>query len=271
MPFELDKAGIKRAFSAAALSYDPAADLQRETGQSLLTHLLPAAGDRNAGGRLLLDLGCGTGFLTLSLFARNAVRPDDTLIALDLAAPMLRQMRQRLPNRAGVHYLCADAEQLPLPDNTVDCVFSNLALQWCRTSTSLFAGIRRILKPGGRLVFSTFGPDTLHELKQSWAAVDRNRHVNEFDSAATLQRCLEQAGFGDIQVIARYSRRHYPSAPALMRELKALGAHNGARDRPRALTGKTALRRLAAAYDLFRSGDGLLPATFEILLVAARA
>jgi malonyl-CoA O-methyltransferase len=264
MTFKLDKANIKRAFSMSASCYDQAAELQSETGLTLLSGFFPTKG-----GLTLLDLGCGTGFLTQIILQQPAVDRIDALIALDLAEPMLKQMRSRLPKPAAVSYLCADAEKLPLADASIDCIISNLALQWCRNSKPLFEGLKRILKPGGQLIFSTFGPQTLHELKQAWAMVDAYRHVNEFYSAQDLYNVLDAAGFTAVQIVTDHKRRYYPSAFALMQELKTLGAHNGASDRPRALTGKTTLQRLATAYETFRTNTGLLPATFEIIRITA--
>jgi malonyl-CoA O-methyltransferase len=183
---------------------------------------------------------------------------------------MLRATQARLKGRRAVFYVCADAEYLPFAGHSLDGVFSNLALQWCINLDAVFAGIKRALKPGGRLVFSTFGPQTLRELKGAWAEVDHYSHVNEFYSPTQLQQFLQQAGFKNIRLESTlYSPRH-ASVWSLMHELKQLGAHHVMAGRNKKTTTRTALRQMLAAYEKHRI-DGLIPATFEVISVSAEA
>src|SRR5690606_17268863 len=130
----------------------------------------------------VLDLGCGTGFCSRQLQQRW---PAATLLALDLALPMVAHTRNNVP---AVLPLCADAEALPLASESIDLVVSSLAIQWCSHYDSLFRELARITRPGAAVLLSTFGPDSLQELRQAWAAVDSRRHVNEFVPAAQLQQ-----------------------------------------------------------------------------------
>ena len=183
----LPKTRIKRSFAAASVTYDSVAGLQRTVGKELLQSI-----DATKLTGTLLDLGCGTGFLTGELLAHSN---HETTIALDIALSMLQTTQSKLADKRNIIYVCADAEQLPLAGQSIDSVFSNLALQWCRNLEAVFTGIKRALKPDGQLVFSTFGPQTLHELKSAWAAVDNYNHVNAFYSEAQLKQFLQQAGF----------------------------------------------------------------------------
>ena len=208
----LDKSGIKRSFAAATKTYDSVAELQRTVGRELLqaidtTHLTGT----------LLDLGCGTGFLTGELLARSRY---ETMIALDIALPMLQATQAKLADQSNINYVCADAEHLPLGGQCIDAVLSNLALQWCRNLDAVFTDIKRVLKPDGQLVFSTFGPQTLHELKSAWATVDHYSHVNEFYSETQLKHFLLQAGFKNSQVKSTVYISRYQSVWTLMQELK---------------------------------------------------
>lgn len=252
-----DKRRIARSFGAAADRYDGVAGLQRSVGEILLRLGEPHPGGPNK----ILDVGAGTGFPASRLRERH---PDAELVLLDLAEGMLHQARKRLAGDAACHYLCADAEALPLPDRSVDLVFSNLALQWCGDLGAAFGEFRRVLRPGGTLLFSTFGPATLGELRTAWAAVDAYSHVNEFLGASDVSALLERAGFAGGRVRAGMRRVAYPDVWALMRELKDLGAHNLTSGRPRHLTGKRKLRDMIAAYEA-QMPEGRIRAGFEVL------
>lgn len=253
-----DKSGIRRAFAAAAASYDGVAALQRRVGEQLLSKHLSASLKGT-----IVDIGCGTGFLTERLAQCAGYRQ---LLALDLALPMLKMARMKLAARHAVQYLSADAECLPLRDQCADWLFSNLALQWSRDLPALSSELQRVLKPEGRLVFSTFGPQTLQELKAAWAHADAYTHVNAFHGQEELHTALHQAGFTRVRICAQTAVNRYASPLALMRELKNLGAHHIAGGRNPGITTQKQLQKMLAAYEELRSQEGL-PATFEIFYV----
>ncbi|MDO9270739.1 MAG: malonyl-ACP O-methyltransferase BioC [Methylobacter sp.] len=255
---QLDKAKIRQSFAAASVTYDGVAELQRTVGKALLSTI-----DTESLSGPLLDLGCGTGFLSAKLLA--FAQP---VIALDIALPMLQVTRTKLADMSNVSYLCADAEQLPFAGQIADGVFSNLALQWCINLDGVFADIKRVLKPGGRLVFSTFGPQTLQELKTAWAEVDDYNHVNDFYSEQQLTRFLQLAGYTEIKIETKLYVSSYGSVLALMKELKHIGAHNMIAGRNKNITTKTQMQRMIAAYERYRSGDRI-PATYEAVMVTA--
>ncbi|MGR8978926.1 MAG: malonyl-ACP O-methyltransferase BioC [Gammaproteobacteria bacterium] len=265
----LDKANIKQAFSAASATYDGVAHLQRAVAVGLL---YPVSLENLAG--TILDVGCGTGFLTEQLLA-SAPNLEE-IIALDLALPMLQTSRLKLGNQRElsfskpVNYVCADAERLPLADHSLDGLFSNLALQWCHPVEKVMTEIKRVLKPGSPLVFSTFGPATLGELKSAWAEADSFKHVNDFYSAEQLRFILEQLHFSDIRITGQHKISRYDSVNTLMKELKQIGAHYVSGGRNKKLTTKTQFHRMAAAYEKCRSG-GLIPATFDIIQIRTKA
>jgi malonyl-CoA O-methyltransferase len=213
----------------------------------------------------VLDVGCGPGGAALAMRKRWK---SAHVVALDLALPMLRRIRSGwLRTLARVN---ADARALPLADASVDVLFSNLCLQWIDDVPALFDEFRRVLRPRGYLVISTFGPDTLHELRAAWAHVDRAPHVSRFADIARVGDALTHAGFRDPVLDAEHFTLTYSDAGALMRELKAIGATNADSSRPRGLTGKTHWRRMLDAYEAFRTG-GVLPATYEVIYAHAWA
>ena len=177
-----------------------------------------------------------------------------------------RCLRHRAPSRR----LCADARALPLADGSVDVLFSNLCLQWVEDLPAVFAGFRRVLKPGGLLLVSTFGPDTLHELREAFAHADNAPHVSPFASIAQFGDALIAAGFKNPGAGSRRVRR---SATTTCRP-DARAAHDRrdqcAGTRRRSLTGRARFARAAQAYEPMRR-DGTLPATWEVIYAHAWA
>ena len=145
-----------------------------------------------------------------------------------------------------------------------DSIFSNIMLQWCGDPEVVFRECARVLRPGGLLTFTSFGPDTLRELRKAWATADQYTHVNRFIDMHDLGDAMLRAGLAEpVMDVERYTLT-YPDVRGLMRDLKAIGAHNVNAGRARGLTGRRALERMTAAYESERR-DGRLPATYEVV------
>lgn len=250
-PAQREKKAVASSFSRAAGSYDGAAGLQREVAAQLL-----AQSDFSRAARVL-DIGCGTGAISAQLAERHKV------IALDFAQGMLSYARSRASVPA-LNWLCADAENLPLADASVDAVFSSLAVQWCENIGAVLFEIERVLRNGGTAAISTLGPQTLHELRQAWSAVDERVHVNRFAERALLERALQRVGLTLISWREELRVLRYRELRELTRELKEIGAHNVNAARPEGLTSRQRQQHFSAAYDAQRDADGLLPATYQV-------
>jgi len=274
-----DPRHVRRAFSRASASYASAAKLQKEIEARLLESLDYYAEGREADAQTparVVDLGCGPGHASRAIQQRW---PKAQVLALDLALPMLRMQAAesagfldalklrfaRTPAR-----ICADARALPLADHSVDLLFSNLCLQWVEDLPAVFAGFRRVLKPNGMLMLSTFGPETLYELRTAFAQADAVPHVSPFASIAQFGDALIASGFRNPVLDRDELVTRYDDLPALMRELRAIGATNALHARRHTLTGKTRFAAAANAYDGFRD-NGRLPATWEIITALAWA
>ena len=252
----LDKRDIAHSFSRAAPVYDSVAQLQRDVGNRLLEQL-DALGTDPA---MVLDLGCGTGHFRDELQRRF---PEATYLGIDIAAGMVEYARSHQPGPC--HWLVGDAESLPLASASVDLVFSSLAIQWCYRPQLLFAELARVLRPGGCCVFTTLGPDTLRELRASWATVDSHQHVNRFLPADQLAAAARRTPGVSLTLDSSRFRMEYRRVRDLLTELKTLGAHNMNRDRPEGLTSRRALQGMLQAYEDWREGE-LLPATYDVIL-----
>uniref|UniRef100_A0A450ZW14 Malonyl-[acyl-carrier protein] O-methyltransferase n=1 Tax=Candidatus Kentrum sp. TUN TaxID=2126343 RepID=A0A450ZW14_9GAMM len=253
----VDKRKVRENFDRAAPCYDEIAELQRTIGDRLLGHLDPVRLQPD----VVLDMGAGTGYCLP--FLRGSY-PEARIVALDLAEVMLREarLRNRIPGEG--FFICGDAGQLPLRDNSIDLLFSNVAIQWCNDLEETCHEFARVLRPGGLVVFSTFGPDTLWELRDSWEQADSNSHVNNFIHMRDTGDMLVRTGFTGVVMDREEITCTYDSVRMLMRDLKTLGAHNATSDRPRGLTGKKRLQAMLEAYEGHRK-DGYIPATYEVI------
>jgi len=260
--YALDPRCVRRSFDRAAPTYDAAAVLHAEVRGSLLARLDFMTVDP----RVVMDAGAGTGQAGRELKGRY---PKALVIALDSSPRMLEVAARRRSWLRPVVRVCADAEQLPLADGSVDLILSNLMLQWCNPD-AVFAEFRRVLKPRGLLTFTTLGPDTLREFRTAWAAVDSASHVHQFIDMHDIGDALVRGGFAaPVLDVERYSLS-YADVRRAAADLKATGARNISAGRAQGLTGRRKYAGLQAAYESFRR-DGRLPATYEVVFAHAWA
>lgn len=270
--FVLDRAEVRRAFDHAAASYDAHAVLQCEVCDRLLERL----DFMKLSPQQVLDVGAGTGYGLQQLRTRYTAA---NLIGLDLAPTMLTRARSKLPATnwldrvssrfvskpvARTEFVCADMEKLPLKSNSVDLIWSSLALQWANDLEATLRDFYRTLAPGGLLMFATFGPDTLKELRGAFAHIDDAPHVNRFADLHDIGDMLVNAGFVSPVMEMEILTLTYADLKSLMIDLKGIGAHNAALVRRRGLLGKSAWQKLEQQYEAHRR-EGRLPATYEVI------
>ena len=254
MSYLIDKSRARLAFERAAPTYDAAAVLQREIGARLMARLdyvKPSPG-------VILDAGTGTGSGARQLCERY---PNSRVIALDIARAMLERARA-----SGADLVRGDIEKLPFAPGSLSMIFSNLVLQWSNVPAKVFREAKRALQPNGLFLFSTFGPDTLRELRLAWT--DAHTHVSSFFDMHDLGDLLVASGLIDPVMECERVTMTYAEVADLMHDLKAIGARNATAGRAPGLTGKASLQRVKENYERFRSG-GKLPATFEVIYAHA--
>ena len=260
----IDKRQLRYSFERAAASYDHAAVLQREVCERMLSRLdyikvAPTA---------ILDAGSGTGYGSRKLAIRY---PAARLVAIDIAAAMHLQARAVIPwwqrvlsvGASRTAHVGGDIEALPLKNSCIGMVWSNLALQWCNDLERAFAEAHRVLQDSGLFMFSTFGPDTLKELRQAFSG-DNYNHTNRFTDMHDIGDMLVQSGFATPVMDMETITLTYDDVIGVMRDLKAIGAHNVTQGRRRGLTGKRAWQKAISRYEALRTGEKL-PATFEVV------
>ncbi len=260
--YSLDNAWVRRSFDQASASYDAAAVLQTDVRNQMLDRLNLT----DLSPRVVLDAGSGTGHASRSLRRRY---PDALVIALDSSLGMLREATRQQSWFRPFSRVCAAAESLPLPEGCADLIASNLMLQWSDLDAA-FAEFRRVLAPRGLLTFTTFGPDTLRELRAAWLAVDAHTRVNQFIDMHDIGDALVRAGFAaPVLDVERYTLS-YADVQGLTADLKAIGARNATAGRPKGLTSPRKFAAMRAAYEKYRN-DGRLPATYEVVFGQAWA
>ncbi len=264
--FDTEKQRVRASFDRAAASYDGAAVLQREVSDRMAERLSYI---RHQPQRVL-DAGSGTGYGAQQLRQHYAAAQ---VIELDLAPRMLALSRDKQRQERGffgrlLHedppLVCADLEALPLHSDCVDLVWSNLAIQWLNTPDTAFSEVQRVLRTGGLFMFATLGPDTLMELRQAFSGVDGHTHVNRFIDMHDIGDALVRTGFAEPVMDMEKIVLTYEDVKSVMRDLKAIGAHNAMAGRGRGLMGKRAWQQIEQRYESLRR-DGRLPATYEVI------
>ena len=264
IPTPLNKRSVRAAFGRAATSYDSAAVLQREVADRLIERLDLVKLDPEC----ILDVGSGTGYCTRALtrrFPKARVLGMDIAPAMTAAAAHCGRRFFFWPGQGlRPRYVCGDAEFLPFAARSVDLVISNLTLQWCHPD-SAFAEFARVLRPGGLLMFTSFGPDTLRELRAAWFSVDKAAHVHDFIDMHDLGDALLRARFAEPVMDVERLTLTYAKVHDVLRDLKAVGAHNAALARPTGLTGKRRFADFRVAYEAMALADGRIPASYEVV------
>jgi demethylmenaquinone methyltransferase / 2-methoxy-6-polyprenyl-1,4-benzoquinol methylase len=213
------KAGMVRAvFDSVAPRYDLMNDLMSLGVHRLWKRILLTVLDPRPG-RLLLDLAGGTGDVAFGWHRLGG----GAVVLSDVTPAMLEVARDRALNGgivAGVAFLTADAEHLPLPDRTFDRVSIAFGLRNCTDKDAVLQEARRVLKPGGRffcLEFSRVQVAALMPVYDAWSfrvlprlgqfvARDAESYqylaesIRTFPDQDRLVAMLLDAGFGRVEV-----------------------------------------------------------------------
>lgn len=209
---------LLKAIARQAARYQTAADIIEEIGKRLLSRLTYLRRPPNH----ILDLGCGQGLDTALL---AAAYPSAEIIATDFCAEQFNYWpKHLLASHATIYPCVAKAPQLPFPSGYFDLVFANLFLPAIIDYQAFWQEILRVLQPGGILLFSTLGKNSLKELKKSLAEWDQADCVNVFPSLHDIGDSLTAEGFSDPAIECESIEFHYSHLKNFLYELKKLGS-----------------------------------------------
>ncbi len=239
---------VRRRFDRAASGFDEADFVHSVTRDGLFARLQPVVADAH----VVLDLGCATGSATRQLAKRFR---GARIIAVDLSRQMLEACRAKQGWFSKVRTIQADAVALPFADQSIDIVFANLLLPWADDPAKLAEEVSRVLRKDGLFAFATLGPDSLLELRNAWAAIDKYEHVNHFFDMHDTGDALVRAGLRDPVLDVDHLTVTYNNAEALFRDLTASGARNTLTNRNRSLVGKDRLEAVRKHIEGAGPGD----------------
>lgn len=256
----IDKTMVTRHFSQMAPSYDSYAVVQRQMGDVLLQEAA-----QRAPHAAILEIGCGTGAFTRQL---AATFPTARLLATDIAPGMLQTARQQLCAWPHIEYAQADGEQLAL-SRQFSLIISNAAFQWFNQPQQAWERLTTHLRPGGWLLFATFGEHTFQELHHSFQAAYQRlgqppqRHGQTFltaDAIAALSQANGLAGYCQ-ETNYRYT---FPSVRDFLRSVKRVGAGNACADASRPPQRALMQQMLHCYAERFADASGV-QATYHVL------
>lgn len=259
-----EKNDISKAFNKAAAHYEKAALAQNEIGDRLLERL----DYMKVTPQWVLDLGCGTGRFSEQLQRRF---PKANVVGLDLAFDMLHQSKKRQGWRRRWPLVGANMQYLPFANHQFDLVFANQSLHWSSDLKQTLLELQRIMKPEACLLFSTLGPDTFKEIRQSYAQIDNHAHVNDFIDMHDLGDALLATPFLDPVVDMEVLTLHYPSVHALLSSLKRQGVKNTNAQRNKGLSSPGQLKKFIDVFNQFKTHNGLFPLSYEVIYAHAWA
>ena len=253
----IDKEYKRKVFNRHAKTYDEYSSLQNKISDNLfkkldLIEVRPS---------VILDLGCGTG--------RNGVILKEKyqnikLINYDFSINMLQEAKKNQHKELGAkaEFICGDIEKLSFSENTFDVIWSTSSLQWCNNLSDIFKKAKLILKPGGLFIFSTFGPNTLFELKNVTKKISNYQKTNNYLDITSIKYKLIKEGFIDPVLNSEEFCLTYKNINKLFLDLRKIGATSGFKSKKIGLSGKSFLKLISDGYKEY-SYDGIYPATYE--------
>ncbi len=271
LPVIFDRRVLRRHRDRAAAGIGAHDFLFREVAERLLDRLSDIRRDFP----LALDLGSRHGVAAELLAGRGGI---ETLIQAELSPALAARAAKRTNPTVSTATLAADEEALPFAPGSLDLVFSTLSLHWVNDLPGALLQIGHALKPDGLLLAAMIGGDSLKELRESLMQAEMeveggvSPRVSPMADVRDIGALLQRAGFALPVVDVDSLTVTYPSALALMHDLRGMGETGSDHNRRRGLSRRATLLRAAAVYqERFADDQGRIPATFEVLYLTGWA
>lgn len=255
--FSIDFPAVLKALEAAAKTYGEGAE---KILRVIANRLLERLDFIRLNPLRVVDFGSRTVYTTRVLLNRYK---KAEIISFHFSVSLLNRVKDGFRRYCDSKMVIGEYTLVPFVDRSVDLIFSNLTFQWSFDLQQTLQECHRILRPGGLLLFSTVGPDTLKELRESFS--DKKRHVHTFYDMHDIGDMLTHCHFLDPVMDMEYLSIRYSSVLQLMADLKIIGAHNAAQDRSRGLMGRNQWYQMLKAYETWRDENHTIPATIEVI------
>jgi len=252
------KENLCQYFDRIAANFSDYSFLQNEIGIRLFERMEMM----NINPNRVLEVGCADGYLT-RLIAQKF--PKAKIMAFDISSQMIKNAKQGQGFFSPIKFKQADPEQLPMNNNSMDLVVSNLAYDYCVEPKKMLLEFNRVLKPGGLLLLSAFGPDSLMELRQSWLQIDPKAQFKAFIDMHIIGDQIQAAQFKNTLMDRDLIQLKYQTLKGLLQELKAAGGQNLHSKRSKGLWGKKAFKNYEKQMERLRTEDGQLTVTCELV------
>jgi malonyl-CoA O-methyltransferase len=252
----IDKSLLKKRFNKAAATYDEYANVQKKMGDALINLL-----QVNSKPISILEIGCGTGYVTEKLLR---LFPQSTITAVDLAPEMIAMARSRL-NSNRVTFICEDVEQLRL-DTTYNLIISNATFQWLNDVSQTLLRLHEVLRPGGNLLFTTFGEKTFYELhtvyEQACQGITNKRMGQRFFTKSALKELCD--AYDHLCISEAYYVEHFPTVYEFFHSVRKVGATNS--NTGSYMQSPSLFRQVIALYEKQFGDYGYIPATYHTFI-----
>lgn len=243
---------VSKNFSSAAKTYLANATIQKESALKILEHFKQVYHNGH-----VLDLGSGVGTFNY----QPELKPLTTIL-FDLSRSMLKESKQSL-------VINGDANHLPIANNIIDVIISNLMIQWMNDKLITIHEIKRILKVHGYVILTTLIKPSLFELQRAWSDVDNHPHTITFDEVIDYHKLFNQARLTIVKSYTWQKTFYFPNIYTLLQHFKQTGTSMDNTRRSTGLGGRESLQKLTLAYEKQRTPDGL-PVSYSYLLLIAR-
>lgn len=234
----INKKSVRLHFSKSARTYDTYAHIQKNMAHTLTSMLLGLAQQRKNTEVRILDLGCGTGFLTEILLKYF---PHSQITAVDIAPGMINRMKEKFSHRKTISYWCGDIEdeefkKIMARQEKYDIIVSNAAFQWINNLEYVMKTVVPKLNEKGIFGFSTFIAGTFEELHHVFRIASQKVGLEkEYVPGQVFQTkddllnlCLNFFAKGNYQsqFLEEMRKEQFPSVKDFLYSIKKIGANN---------------------------------------------